>query len=115
VDLSFGVASKYHEVTARSSALSGVPVSPEQNCEDLIAAQTVIIFTEKPNTILATGGYNVEFGLALAQNKGVIVVGPPEKVFHYLLPDFRCSPLGMTHRENKAVRPASDKVRSPYP
>ena len=57
------------------------------DCEDLIAAQTVIIFTEKPNTILATGGHHVEFGLALAQNKGVIVVGPRESVFHYLLPD----------------------------
>jgi hypothetical protein len=67
--------------------LSAVPLSPEQNCEDLIAAQTVIIFTEKPNTILATGGHHVEFGLALAQNKGVIVVGLRENVFHYLLPD----------------------------
>ena len=57
------------------------------DCEDLIAAQTVIIFTEGPNTILTTGGHHVEFGLALAQNKGVIVVGPRENVFHYLLPD----------------------------
>jgi hypothetical protein len=57
------------------------------DCEDLIAAQTVIIFTERPNTILATGGHHVEFGLALAQNKGIIVVGPRENVFHYLLPE----------------------------
>jgi hypothetical protein len=38
-----------------------------QDCEDLMAADAVITFTEIPNTILATGGRHVEFGLALAQ------------------------------------------------
>ena len=56
-----------------------------------MAADAVIIFTEIPNTILATGGRHVEFGLALAQGKRVIivspVVSPRENVFHYLLPD----------------------------
>src|SRR5260370_9542714 len=58
-----------------------------QDCEDLMAADAVIIFTEIPNTILATGGRHVEFGLALAQGKRVTIVGPRENVFHYLLPD----------------------------
>jgi hypothetical protein len=58
-----------------------------EDCEDLLAADAVIIFTEIPNTILATGGRHVEFGLALAQGKRVIMVGPRENVFHYLLPD----------------------------
>jgi hypothetical protein len=57
------------------------------DCQDLMAADSVIIFTERPNTVLATGGRHVEFGLALAQDKGVIIVGPRENVFHYLLPD----------------------------
>jgi nucleoside 2-deoxyribosyltransferase len=57
------------------------------DCQDLMAADSVIIFTERPNTVLATGGSHVEFGLALAQDKGVIIVGPRENVFHYLLPD----------------------------
>jgi hypothetical protein len=52
-----------------------------------MAADAVIIFTEIPNTVLATGGRHVEFGLALAQGKRVIVVGPRENVFHYLLPE----------------------------
>ena len=52
-----------------------------------MAADAVIIFTEIPNTILATGGRHVEFGLALAQGKRMIIVGPRENVFHYLLPD----------------------------
>ncbi len=58
-----------------------------EDCEDLMAADAVIIFTEIPNTVLATGGRHVEFGLALAQGKRVIIVGPRENVFHYLLPD----------------------------
>jgi len=58
-----------------------------QDCEDLTAADAVIIFTEIPNTIFATGGRHVEFGLALAQGKCVIMVGPRENVFYYLLPD----------------------------
>ena len=59
----------------------------QQDCEDLMAADAVITFTEIPNTILATGGRHVEFGLALAQGKRAIIVGPRENVFHYLLPD----------------------------
>ena len=38
-----------------------------EDCEDLMAADAVIIFTEIPNTVLATGGRHVEFGLSLAQ------------------------------------------------
>jgi hypothetical protein len=57
------------------------------DCEDLMAADSVIIFTEVPNTILATGGRHVEFGFALAHGKRMIIVGPRENVFHYLLPD----------------------------
>jgi hypothetical protein len=49
------------------------------DCEDLLAADAAIILTEIPNTILATGGRHVEFGLALAQGKRVIVVGPREQ------------------------------------
>jgi hypothetical protein len=59
----------------------------QEDCEDLMAADAVIIFTEIPNTVLATGGCHVEFGLALAQGKRMFVVGPRENVFHYLLPD----------------------------
>ena len=59
----------------------------QEDCEDLMRADAVIIFTEIPNTVLATGGRHVEFGLALAQGKRVFVVGPRENVFHYLLPD----------------------------
>jgi nucleoside 2-deoxyribosyltransferase len=62
-------------------------VIAREDCEDLMAADAVIIFTEIRNTVLATGGRHVEFGLALAQGKRVIIVGPRENVFHYLVPD----------------------------
>jgi hypothetical protein len=42
-----------------------------------------VIFTEIPNTILATGGRHVEFGSALAQGKRVIVVGPRRYIRRY--------------------------------
>jgi hypothetical protein len=54
------------------------------NRRERISAGTV---AWEPNTILATGGRHVEFGLALAQGKRMIMVGPRENVFHYLLPD----------------------------
>ena len=41
-----------------------------EDCEDLMAADAVIIFTEIPNKVLATGGRHVEFGLALASLPG---------------------------------------------
>src|SRR5258708_20860708 len=57
-----------------------------QDCEDLMAADAAIPFTEIPNTILATGGRHDEFGLAFAQGKRVMIVGPLETVFPYFVP-----------------------------
>ena len=47
----------------------------------------VIILTEIPNTILATGERHVEFVLALSQDKDVVIVSPRENVFNHLLPN----------------------------
>ena len=83
------------------------------DCEDLMAADAVILFTERPNTIRAAGGRHVEFGLALAQDKGLI----NRRSTRERVPLFAAGLSGIRHREqgicdNKAVRPASDKVRS---
>ena len=78
------VRSRWLDFGKKPKWISGIA---REDCKDLIAADTVIIFTEITNTILATGGRHVEFGLALAQGKRVIMVGPRENVFHYLLPD----------------------------
>jgi hypothetical protein len=51
---------------------------------DVQTADTIISFTEKPPTGPGRGGRHVEFGLAAAWGKRLIVVGYRENVFHYL-------------------------------
>jgi hypothetical protein len=56
-----------------------------EDWEDLMAADVVISFTEKPRSATnSRGGRHVEFGAALAAGKRVIVVGWRENVFHCL-------------------------------
>ncbi|MCE5200820.1 MAG: hypothetical protein ABFD54_05820 [Armatimonadota bacterium] len=55
-----------------------------EDCEDLIAADMVISFTEEPRSGHSRGGRHVEFGLAVAFGKKLCVVGYRENVFHYL-------------------------------
>lgn len=60
----------------------------EEDLEDLFAADTLIAFTEPactgsfPCGGVARGGRHVEFGIALALNMRIIVVGPIENIFH---------------------------------
>ena len=56
----------------------------KDDVEDLAAADVVICFTEKPRAESTRGGRHVEFGMALALNKRLIVIGPRENVFHCL-------------------------------
>lgn len=57
-------------VTAATADLAGVR-----------RAHVVIIFTEPPDAITSHGGAMVEFGYALALQKKIIVVGPPQNCF----------------------------------
>lgn len=54
--------------------------------EDIMAADIVVSFTEPEGGPAANlrGGRHVEFGIALAWDKELIVVGRRECVFHYL-------------------------------
>lgn len=56
----------------------------QDDVEDLVAADIVISFTETPRSSNSRGGRHVEFGMALALGKRLIVVGPRENVFHCL-------------------------------
>lgn len=57
----------------------------QDDVEDLAAADVVISFSEEPrNGNSGRGGRHVELGLALAQEKRLILVGPRENVFHCL-------------------------------
>lgn len=52
---------------------------------DLRGADIVVSFTEEPGAPgRQRGGRHVEFGVALAEGKHLVVVGPRENVFHYL-------------------------------
>jgi hypothetical protein len=48
--------------------------------EDISAADTVLSFTGAPGR----GGHHIEFGIALALGKQLVIVGPRENVFHSL-------------------------------
>lgn len=56
----------------------------QEDASDLYAADCVISFTEAPRSSNSRGGRHVEFGMALARGKRVIIVGHRENVFHCL-------------------------------
>lgn len=51
---------------------------------DLFISDQVICFTEPPKSNYSRGGRHVEFGLAFALNKKIIIVGHRENVFYFL-------------------------------
>lgn len=67
-----------------------------EDISDLLAADTIIAFTEPPRSSASRGGRHVEWGIALgincfAADRGIIhrafrliVVGPRENLFHWL-------------------------------
>lgn len=58
-----------------------------EDCADVVAAHAMINFTEvMPYTdmLVGRGGRHVEFGLAVAWETPICIVGPRENVFHHL-------------------------------
>jgi hypothetical protein len=55
-----------------------------EDIEDIHAADVVVSFTEPPQSAYARGGRHVEFGVAVASGKRLIVIGYRENVFHWL-------------------------------
>ena len=52
--------------------------------EDIHNADVIILFSESPTARTLRGGRHVEFGVALAMKKKLIIVGPKENIFHTL-------------------------------
>ena len=79
-----------HDVTSRWIAGRGdAPdrMAAIEDLDDLARANCLVSFTEPPERGVAwaaRGGRHVEFGVALATNKRLCVVGPRENVFHHL-------------------------------
>lgn len=64
------------QVTRASSAVT--------DYYDLLLSDTLVCFTEPEGSGCSRGGRHVEFGVALAYGKKVVVVGPRENIFHCL-------------------------------
>lgn len=56
----------------------------EIDITDVSACDIFLTFTEEPRTTNSRGGRHVEFGMALALKKRLIIVGPEENIFHSL-------------------------------
>lgn len=59
-----------------------------EDMTDITKSECVISFTEDPKTAKSKrpskGGMHVEFGLGLALNKRMVVIGPRVHIFHWL-------------------------------
>ncbi len=65
-----------------------------EDVEDVARADAIFAFTDGPKSAgKGRGGRHVELGLALALGKRVLLIGPPENVFHYLPQVERCGGL----------------------
>ena len=66
----------------------GVPLEmatfAQEDYEDIKAAGALILFSEPPDTAGKRGGRHVEFGMALAWGKRLVIIGQRENVFHCL-------------------------------
>ena len=79
-----------HEVTSRwiEGNHEGPGITEEMcavdDLQDVLAAECIISFTEVPASSRNRGGRHVEFGIGIATNQHLILVGPREHVFHHL-------------------------------
>jgi len=71
-----------HEQTERAAAMR--EIFARDDMEDVTGADIVMNFTEPPRSAANRGGRHVEYGIALALGKRVIVIGYRENIFHYL-------------------------------
>jgi hypothetical protein len=57
----------------------------EEDYNDVLNANVFVTFSEHPGAPgRQRGGRHVEFGIALALDKPIIVIGPQENIFHHL-------------------------------
>lgn len=64
--------------------LQGLKLHAKNDVRDIQEADGLILFTIPPTSAMKRGGRHVEFGIAYALGKQVILCGPRENIFHYL-------------------------------
>jgi calcineurin-like phosphoesterase family protein len=79
-----------HEVTSRwvngnhDMDSDGYPEDfAYEDWDDIDASDCLIFFSEDPTAGFMRGGRHVEFGIALSEDKLLVLIGEPENVFHY--------------------------------
>ena len=77
------------EIETVESAVKSIPSEEgrkfaREDVVDVLEADLLIAFTEEPRSSNSRGGRHVEFGMAWALRKPILVVGPRENVFHTL-------------------------------
>lgn len=97
-DLAHRLKSLDHEITSRwvkpdsdhvvPTGLSAQAADAErmrfclEDCEDVQAAEAMVSLMEEPRNN-SRGGRHVEFGIGLALNQLMFIIGPRETVFHH--------------------------------
>lgn len=56
----------------------------QQDWWDIGACDIFVFFSEPQDNQPPRGGRHVEFGMAIALGKEIVVIGEPENIFHYL-------------------------------
>jgi hypothetical protein len=75
------------EITERGSSAAPAAYREQYSrfdMDDVQSADCMISFTEEPRKGDSRGGRHVEFGMAVAWNKDLVVVGHRENLFHHL-------------------------------
>jgi nucleoside 2-deoxyribosyltransferase len=75
----------------------------ERDLEDVRRADALVLFTESPESRWPRGARHVEYGAALAWGKKLILIGPRENVFHWLLPDSALFPTARALAESYSL------------
>jgi len=81
------LAAAGHEITARwvyggEEGLTLEEIS-DLDVEDVVKADMVLSWTEPEGSYNRGGGRHTEFGIGMALNKHLWLVGPREQIFHY--------------------------------
>jgi nucleoside 2-deoxyribosyltransferase len=65
----------------------------QKDVEEIRGADAVVYLSEKEDNVWGRGGRHVEFGIAVALEKHIFVIGPMENLFHYLPGITHCNHL----------------------
>jgi nucleoside 2-deoxyribosyltransferase len=102
LDAGFEVTSRWIDGLESEANLNK---AAELDIADVDAADALVAYNLPGSS--TTGGRHVEFGYAIAKRKIVILVGPPENVFHYHNNVVRCKStkeaIGMLNSFNKKL------------